>query len=111
MIDAGFDVLGFSFRRTVYTALVLSTLVLVYYLSYDCKHADIAGFPKTGIHKHVFNIPIGDVLPMILLAWLIARFGKIDPIWTPVVVFGFAVYCHWAFCVPTFSGWLLGLNS
>jgi fatty acid desaturase len=64
-----------------------------------CKYKDILGVPNKGIHFHVFNIAIIDVLMTIVGAYIISYFFNY---WLVLIIlFLLGILLHRIFCVKT----------
>jgi hypothetical protein len=67
-----------------------------------CKHKNILGVPKKGIHSYrLFNLAVADVIMTILGAFLISYFFKITFIYVLIFLFILGIVLHRLFCVRT----------
>jgi Flp pilus assembly protein TadB len=66
-----------------------------------CKYKDILGIPNKGIHFHVFNIAIIDVLMTIIGAYLISYFFHYNFWLVLIILFLLGIILHRVFCVKT----------
>ena len=70
---------------------------------------NILGVPGEGIHFHVLEIAIVDVLATIIVGWLLAKLLKVRAIWPIIVLFVLGELLHWLFGVSTTFMKLFGL--
>ena len=67
-----------------------------------CKYKDIFGVPNQGIHQHrLFGFAIMDIIPTIIVAWLISLIFKINFWISLITLFLFGEILHAVFCVET----------
>lgn len=66
-----------------------------------CQYKDSLGIPGKGIHFHVFDIAIMDVLMTIIGAWLISKWTGWKFIYTLTGTFLLGIILHRIFCVKT----------
>jgi hypothetical protein len=65
-----------------------------------CKYKDILGKPNTGIHKYrLFDIAIFDVLTVLIGAFFISYFLKLNFLYVTIIIFLLGIFAHRLFCV------------
>lgn len=65
------------------------------------KYKDILGKPGEGVHFHVANIAVMDVLATVVLGYIIGKLCSINPLWTILGLFVLGQFLHWLFGVDT----------
>jgi len=64
--------------------------------------SEIFGRPNEGVHSYrFFDLAIVDVLGTIIIAYLIAKFFKLNPFITIIIAFIIGIILHRLFCVNT----------
>ena len=67
-----------------------------------CKFKDIFGKVKEGPHSYrIFNIAIVDTGLTIIIGYFIAKFFKLNLLYTLIVIFILGTIIHKIFCVET----------
>lgn len=68
----------------------------------SCKYQNIFGEPNTGVHKYrLFNIAIVDLAMTIGIAFLIARWFKLNFLIVLLMFLILGIIAHRVFCVRT----------
>jgi len=67
-----------------------------------CQYKNLSGPPGKGIHKYrIFGLAFVDTIVTIIGVVLLSYFFKLPFFITLILVFIFAEFCHYIFCVPT----------
>jgi hypothetical protein len=69
-----------------------------------CKHRDIFGAPRTGVHAlriPLLDIAVVDIVCTVAAGWALARAARIQLWLSMCLVFGAGIVLHRAFCVRT----------
>jgi hypothetical protein len=76
-----------------------------------CKHKDVLGKPKQGIHSYrMFGVAIADVIMTILGAYIISIYFGYRFIYVLGGLFLLGIILHRLFCVnTTINKWLFGV--
>lgn len=67
-----------------------------------CQFKDVFGKPGQGFHSaRLAGLALYDVIGTVVLAWVLYKWYKVDPLCSFVVLFSLGVFLHWLFCVET----------
>ena len=67
-----------------------------------CKYKNMFGQVGKGIHKYrIFNIAYVDALGTIVIAYIVAKLTRLNPIYVILFAFALGILCHRIFCVRT----------
>ena len=67
-----------------------------------CQYKNIFGEPKKGVHSYrLFDLAIVDVIMTIIGAYLLAKYFKLNFVYTMISLFILGIIMHRLFCVRT----------